>query len=105
MSDKNKPQTTENPNEWISWIEESISKKHIKYYDYKHFRNVQKIDAGGFGKIYRANRKNLEEYFALKSLFNPDNTAVKEIVHEVITIIILCTHLGLFNINISCLYL
>ena len=76
----------ENSNEWINWIEEAISKKHIKYYDYKHFRNVQKIGNGdgAFEKIYRANRENSQDYFALKSLFNPDNTSVREIVHEVI---------------------
>ena len=92
--DKNKPKTTENSNEWISWIEEGISKKHIKYYDYKDFRNVRKIGNGGFGKIYRASRKNSEEYFALKSLFNPDNAAVKEVVHEVITNIMRCMYVS-----------
>src|SRR4051794_40608222 len=105
MSDKNKLQTTENPNEWVSWIEEAISKKHIKYYDYNHFHNVQKIGNGGFGKIYRANWKSSEEFYALKSLLNLDNDAIKEIVHEVITNIILCTYLSLFKIKISCLYL
>jgi hypothetical protein len=74
----------ENPNEWVNWIEDAISRKHIKYYDYNHFHNVQKIGNGAFGKIYRANRKNSEDYFALKSLFNLDNASVKEIVHEVI---------------------
>ena len=84
MSDKSEIPAIENSNEWINWIEEAISKKHIKYYDYKHFCNVQKIGNGAFGKIYRANRKNSEDYFALKSLFNPDNASIREIVHEVI---------------------
>ncbi|RGB42326.1 kinase-like domain-containing protein [Rhizophagus diaphanus] len=39
-----------NSNEWIDWIEEAIAKKHIKYYDYKHFNNIQEIGSGGFGK-------------------------------------------------------
>ena len=84
MSDKSEISAIENSNEWINWIEEAISKKHIKYYDYKHFRNVQKIGNGAFGKIYRANWKNSEDYFALKSLFNTDDAVIKEIVHEVI---------------------
>ena len=72
-------------NEWINWIEESISKKHIKYYEYKDFSNIQKIGNGNFGKVYRANwKKNSEQYFALKS-FIIDDTTVNEIVHEVIT--------------------
>ncbi|CAB4438200.1 unnamed protein product [Rhizophagus irregularis] len=40
-----------NSNEWIDWIEEAIAKKHIKYYDYKHFNNIQEIGSGGFGKL------------------------------------------------------
>ena len=65
------------------WIEEAISKKHIKYYKYKGFRNVKSISHGNFGQIYRANWKNSEEYFALKSLFKLDNDALRVIVNEV----------------------
>src|ERR1044072_2446103 len=90
MSDKNKPQSTENSNERISWIEEAISKKHIKYYEYKHFHNFQKIGNSSLGKVYRVNWKDSEEYFALKSLFNIDNVTAKEIIHEVITNIVCC---------------
>ena len=71
----------ENSNEWINWIEEAISEKRIKYYEYEHFSNMQKIGSGGFGKVYRANWKS-HRYYALKSFFDLDN-AVKEIVHEV----------------------
>ena len=71
-------------NEAINWIEEAISKKHIKHYEYKYFRNIQEIGIGGFGKIYRANWKNTKQYLVLKSLFNLDNVAAKELVREVI---------------------
>ena len=81
MSDNTEIQAANYSNEWIYWIEESISKNYIKYYEYKHFHNIEKI---GNGSIHRANWKNSEQYFALKS-FNFDNATIKEIIHEVIT--------------------
>ncbi|POG63506.1 hypothetical protein GLOIN_2v1845867 [Rhizophagus irregularis DAOM 181602=DAOM 197198] len=69
----------EDPNEWI---EEAISKKHIKYYEYEHFSNIEKIGFGAFGKVYRANWRNKEQYLALKSFFNHDKATTKEIVEE-----------------------
>ena len=77
-------QDGENVNEWTNWIEEAIAKEHIRYYDYDHFSNIQEIGSGAFGRVFRANRRNPEQYFALKSFFNLDNTTVKEIVYEVI---------------------
>ena len=84
MSGTNEMQVVKNSNERINWIEEAISKKHIKYYKYEDFNNIQNIDRGNFGKIYRANWKISEKYFVLKSLFNPDENAVQEIVREAI---------------------
>ncbi|CAB4396036.1 unnamed protein product [Rhizophagus irregularis] len=72
-----------NSNEWIDWIEEAIAKKHIKYYDYKHFNNIQEIGFGNFGKVYRANWKSFCNHLALKSFFNFNNATVKEIVNEI----------------------
>jgi serine/threonine protein kinase len=84
MSDNIEIQDTLNPNEWINWIEEAIEKKYLRYYEYKNFNNIKEIGSGGFGKVYRAKWKNVEDgYFALKSFFNFNN-AVKEIVREVI---------------------
>uniref|UniRef100_U9SUR3 Protein kinase domain-containing protein n=1 Tax=Rhizophagus irregularis (strain DAOM 181602 / DAOM 197198 / MUCL 43194) TaxID=747089 RepID=U9SUR3_RHIID len=82
MSYKNEVQVTKYSNEWINCIEEYISKnKNIKYYEYYHFHNIEKINNDNFGKVYRANWKNSEQYFVLKSL-NIDNITVKEIIHE-----------------------
>ncbi|GBB83538.1 hypothetical protein RclHR1_10230008 [Rhizophagus clarus] len=67
-------------NEWINWIEEAISKKYIKHYEYKDFHNIE-INNCEFGKVYRANWKDSKQYFSLKS-FNLDNATVKEIIHE-----------------------
>jgi hypothetical protein len=84
MSDTNTElKITGNSNEWINWIEESISNKQIKYYDYKYFNNIQEIGFGSFGRVYRANWKNSQSYLALKSFTN-FNITVKEIVNEVI---------------------
>jgi len=79
-----KMQNTNNKNEWINWIEDAIAKNYFKYYDYNHFSNIQEIGSGGFGKVFRANWKNSEQYLALKSFFNFDSSTIKEIVHEVI---------------------
>ena len=76
-------QDTENTSEWIDWIEEAITKNHIKYYEYDHFSNIQEIGSGAFGKVFRANWKNHEQHLALKSFFNLNNITVKEIVSEV----------------------
>ena len=42
--------------------------KRLKHFEYENFSNIQEIGFEGFGKVYRANRKNSEQYFALKSL-------------------------------------
>ncbi|CAB4440457.1 unnamed protein product [Rhizophagus irregularis] len=72
---------TDNSNEWINWIEETVAKKQIKYYDYNNFNDIQEIGFGSFGKVYRANWKSSHSYLALKSFFNFNVTA-KEIVNE-----------------------
>ena len=84
MSNNIETQDTDNPNEWVKWIEEAIAKEYFKCYEYKHFSNIQEVGSGAFGKVYRANWKNSEQYVALKSFFNLNNITVKEIVHEVI---------------------
>jgi len=86
MSNNTEIKDTDNStNEWISWIEEAIAKNYFKYYEYKHFSNIQEIGSGGFGRVYRANWKNSDQYLALKAFFKLDDATIKEIVHEVIT--------------------
>src|SRR6266516_7748291 len=96
MSYNTEMQNTENTDEWINWIEEAINKEHINYYEYNQFSNFQQIGAGSFGKVYRANWKNLEKYFALKSFFNLDNVTMKEIVREVIFLIYSILYIYIF---------
>ncbi|GBC00451.1 hypothetical protein RclHR1_03860016 [Rhizophagus clarus] len=44
-------------NAWSKWIEEAVSKNHIKHYEYNNFKNIQEIGTGGFGKVYRTNEE------------------------------------------------
>ena len=64
------------------WLERSISEEHIKYYEYSDFINIQPIGKGSFGNVDRANWKNTDRIFALKS-FNNDETTLNEIINEV----------------------
>uniref|UniRef100_U9UBR8 Protein kinase domain-containing protein n=1 Tax=Rhizophagus irregularis (strain DAOM 181602 / DAOM 197198 / MUCL 43194) TaxID=747089 RepID=U9UBR8_RHIID len=83
MSDNIESEIINNSNKWINWIEVAISEDYFKYYDFKNFSNIKEIGSGGFAKVYRANWKNSNQYFALKHFFKPDDAAVKEIAHEV----------------------
>jgi hypothetical protein len=38
-------------NEWPKWIDEAISKKHIKHYEYNHFKNIKKLVSVGLEKF------------------------------------------------------
>ncbi|GBB87549.1 hypothetical protein RclHR1_01400002 [Rhizophagus clarus] len=71
----------DNSKEWIKWIEEAISKKYIKYYEYKNFKSIEKIDENNFRVVYRAKWKVLEQNLTLK-LFDLNNATAKEIIHE-----------------------
>lgn len=84
----------------INWIEEAISNKHIKYYDYKNFSNLKVIGSGGFGEIYSADWKNSRNTLALKSLkLNDVNnvTAVEKLIYEVITLYYYIHYFHLYN--------
>ncbi|RGB27424.1 kinase-like domain-containing protein [Rhizophagus diaphanus] len=75
-------QDTVNTNEWVNWIEEAVDKGHLKFYEYEEFNKIQHIGTGGFGNVYRANWKNSEKLYALKSFFSLNNITMKEIVRE-----------------------
>ncbi|CAB4379636.1 unnamed protein product [Rhizophagus irregularis] len=69
-----------NSNDLNKWIEEAISKKVFKYYEFEQFYNIQEIGSGGFGKVYRANWKNSHKRYAIKSFFNINDATVKAII-------------------------
>ncbi|GES93342.1 kinase-like domain-containing protein [Rhizophagus clarus] len=72
-----------NSNDWNKWIEEAISKKLIRYYEFKDFSNIQEIGSGVFAKVYRANWKKSHIRYALKSFIKIDNATAKAIVREI----------------------
>ncbi|CAB4379623.1 unnamed protein product [Rhizophagus irregularis] len=78
----NNAELTKNSN-GCNWIEEAISKKLIKYYEFDQFCNLQEIGFGGFGKVYRAIWKNYYKHCALKSFFIFNDATLKAIVREI----------------------
>lgn len=70
-------------NESNEWIEKTIVKKQIKYYERKNFNIIQEIGRGRFSKVFRANWRDRDRYFALKTFFSYNNVAMKELFHEV----------------------
>jgi hypothetical protein len=66
------------------WIEDAISKKLVKYYEFEQFNNIQEIGYGNFGKVCCANWKNSSKRHAIKSFFNIDSATAKAIIREVI---------------------
>ncbi|EXX62069.1 uncharacterized protein OCT59_023874 [Rhizophagus irregularis] len=73
--------STDNSKE-INWINDAISKNYLKHYEFKDFTNIQEIGSGNFGKVYRANWKNSQKCFVLKSFLNINTVMVKETLYE-----------------------
>jgi hypothetical protein len=67
---------------YIDWLEKAISSKEIKYFEYSDFKNIQLTGSGSFGNVVRANLKNSDDFFALKS-FNNDKTTLRQVINEV----------------------
>jgi serine/threonine protein kinase len=84
--EKNSPNVVKtNDNEIIdynNWLETSINNGCIEYFEYSNFENIQSIGRGTFGSVVRANWKNTNKFYALKS-FNNEEAALFKIVREV----------------------
>lgn len=70
-------------NVYLDWLERSISEENIAYYKYSEFKDLILIGSGSFGSVYRANWRNIDNIYALKT-FNNDKTTLKEVVNEVL---------------------
>ena len=66
----------------INLLENFITEKCIKFYEYSDFINEQQIGKGSFGNVVRVNCKTTGHIFALKS-FNNGEITLKEVVNEV----------------------
>ncbi|GBC03724.1 hypothetical protein RclHR1_05290012 [Rhizophagus clarus] len=67
-------------NHYNEWLEKLIINKHINYYEYSEFKNIQPIGSGSYGIINRANWKNFDHFFALKSFSN--KLTLEDIIEE-----------------------
>ena len=67
----------------IQWLKESISKNHIKYYEYSDFKELQPIKSGSYGNVFGAIWKN-NQFHVLK--FNKDKINLN-VVKEVVTFV------------------
>ncbi|GES98825.1 kinase-like domain-containing protein [Rhizophagus clarus] len=72
----------EKSKDYIKWLEQSISNEYLNLYEYSEFSNLSPIGSGSYGSVVRANWKNTDRLFALKT-FNNDKTTLKEIVNEI----------------------
>ncbi|GES98820.1 kinase-like domain-containing protein [Rhizophagus clarus] len=68
-------------NYYTEWLEKSIAHGHINYYEYSEFKNIHPIGRGSYGNVNRANWKNVDHFFALKS-FSNDKQTLEEIIKE-----------------------
>lgn len=69
-------------NEYVNWFEKSIEGEYFDYYKFSDFKNLSSIGNSSYGSIVRANWKNSDSFFALKT-FNYDEVTLREIVNEV----------------------
>ncbi len=69
-------------NDYIDWLEKSITDEYFNYYEYSNFKNIQLIGNGNFGKVSRANWKDTDAILALKS-FDVYKLTLKDVINEV----------------------
>ena len=74
-------------NAYVDQLEKSIADEYFNYYEYSNFKNTRPIGNGAFGRISRANWKDTDAIFALKS-FNDHNLTLKMVVNEVLILVI-----------------
>ena len=69
-------------NDYIDWIEKSITDEYINYYEYSDFKLIRPIGYGSSGNVICASWKHTNCIFALKS-FNNEKSTQKEVINEV----------------------
>ncbi|RIB11722.1 kinase-like domain-containing protein [Gigaspora rosea] len=70
-----------------SWFKDAVKNKHIKSFEYEAFENKKLIGNGGFGKVYSAYSKDIDQTIALKrlhhSIIHDDENSFHEFVREI----------------------
>jgi serine/threonine protein kinase len=73
------PDETGTKDVFINWLELN---KHVHYFEFSDFKNLKSIGKGSYGSVFRANWKNSDQVFALKS-FSNDESTLHQIINEV----------------------
>ncbi|CAG8626464.1 15109_t:CDS:2 [Cetraspora pellucida] len=78
-SELRKIEKTYKLNRYEIWFDAAISGHHIRVFKYDEFNNLEKIDEGGYGTVFKADWKNHELPVVLKSLKANNIPIVKEL--------------------------
>ena len=60
-----------------------ILEKKLKWIPYDNFRNVEYLDKGGFGTIYKAKYNSIEVIFKYFDYLNNSDESLNEFLNEV----------------------
>ncbi|PKK71234.1 hypothetical protein RhiirC2_849292 [Rhizophagus irregularis] len=63
-------------------VDQFISKNKLKCVPYNKFKNIEYIDKGGFGTIYKAKYKSIEVIFKYFDYFNNSDESLNELLNE-----------------------
>ena len=64
-------------------MDQFISKNELKWIPYDKFKNIEYLDKGGFGTIYKATYKNNEVILKCFDHFNNSDGSLNEFLNEV----------------------
>ncbi|CAB5191150.1 unnamed protein product [Rhizophagus irregularis] len=81
---------TDDSNEWTNWIEEAIYNKLIKYFDFKHFNNVQEIGSVTIKEIVHEIQlqhqvdfhENIIRFYGVAGIVHRDLNSNNILVHQ-----------------------
>ncbi|CAG8625848.1 34158_t:CDS:2, partial [Gigaspora margarita] len=69
------------------WFKDAVKHKQIKSFKYEAFENIKQIGEGGFGNVYSAYSKDIDQTIALKglhhSIIHDDKNSFRDFVREI----------------------
>ncbi|PKY62407.1 hypothetical protein RhiirA4_488827, partial [Rhizophagus irregularis] len=63
-------------------VDQFISKNELKWIPYDKFENIEYLDKGGFGTIYKAKFNNIEVIFKYFDYLNNSDESLNEFLNE-----------------------